>query len=468
MSEVLDKKIKVLNVGLESFYQDLLKEGANAVKVDWKPPGGGVPRLLKVLEALESEEVEEANQKAKEAFMSADPVLVDIKLAKDVIPGISEKRFGHAGPPISWDRMSGPLKGAVIGAAIYEGLAKDEEEVEEIVKAGGLDFVPNHDVGAVGPMAGVISPNMPVFIVKNSKGNNVAYTNFNEGVGKVLRYGAYSKEVIDRLNWMKEVLYPILKEALDNHGPVPLRPIMSQALQMGDELHTRNNASTLLFLGELGPYMEGKGFSRSEVSKSYEFIVKNQLFFLNLAMAAGKVMMDAASNIKNSTLVTVMSRNGTDFGIKVSGLGKEWFVGPAPVPKTLFFPGFKEGDANPDIGDSAIMETNGFGAFASAASPAVAQVVGASVSEAIRITRLMYEITMVRDKSFPIPYMNFDGVPRGIDLRLVVDTSLAPYINTGVAHRLPGMGTVGFGIVQAPMICFTKALERFGQEVGAL
>ena len=468
MSEVLDKKIKVLNVGLESFYQDLLKEGANAVKVDWKPPGGGVPRLLKVLEALESEEVEEANQKAKEAFMSADPVLVDIKLAKDVIPGISEKRFGHAGPPISWDRMSGPLKGAVIGAAIYEGLAKDEEEVEEIVKAGGLDFVPNHDVGAVGPMAGVISPNMPVFIVKNSKGSNVAYTNFNEGVGKVLRYGAYSKEVIDRLNWMKEVLYPILKEALDNHGPVPLRPIMSQALQMGDELHTRNNASTLLFLGELGPYMEGKGFSRSEVSKSYEFIAKNQLFFLNLAMAAGKVMMDAASNIKNSTLVTVMSRNGTDFGIKVSGLGKEWFVGPAPVPKTLFFPGFKEGDANPDIGDSAIMETNGFGAFASAASPAVAQVVGASVSEAIRITRLMYEITMVRDKSFPIPYMNFDGVPRGIDLRLVVDTSLAPYINTGVAHRLPGMGTVGFGIVQAPMICFTKALERFGQEVGAL
>ncbi len=468
MSEVLDKKIKVLNVGLESFYQDLLKEGANAVKVDWKPPGGGVPRLLKVLEALESEEVEEANQKAKEAFMSADPVLVDIKLAKDVIPGISEKRFGHAGPPISWDRMSGPLKGAVIGAAIYEGLAKDEEEVEEIVKAGSLDFVPNHDVGAVGPMAGVISPNMPVFIVKNSKGSNVAYTNFNEGVGKVLRYGAYSKEVIDRLNWMKEVLYPILKEALDNHGPVPLRPIMSQALQMGDELHTRNNASTLLFLGELGPYMEGKGFSRSEVSKSYEFIAKNQLFFLNLAMAAGKVMMDAASNIKNSTLVTVMSRNGTDFGIKVSGLGKEWFVGPAPVPKTLFFPGFKEGDANPDIGDSAIMETNGFGAFASAASPAVAQVVGASVSEAIRITRLMYEITMVRDKSFPIPYMNFDGVPRGIDLRLVVDTSLAPYINTGVAHRLPGMGTVGFGIVQAPMICFTKALERFGQEVGAL
>ncbi|MDP8023015.1 MAG: DUF1116 domain-containing protein [Nitrososphaeria archaeon] len=468
MSSFFDKKVKVLNVGLDSFYQDLIKEGAEAVKVDWKPPGGGVPRLLKVLEALETEETEEANRKAVEAFTSSDPVLVDIKLAKEVIPEITGKKFGHAGPPISWERMSGPLKGAVIGAAIYEGLAKDEKQVEELVTSGELSFIPNHDVSAVGPMAGVISPEMPVFIVKNSKGSNTAYTNFNEGVGKVLRYGAYSAEVIERLKWMKNVLFPILKEALEAHGPLPLRPIMSQALQMGDELHTRNNASTLLFLAELGPYMQGKGFSRSEVSQSYEFIAKNQLFFLNLAMAAGKVMMDSASNIKNSTLVTVMSRNGTDFGIKVSGLGKEWFVGSAPVPKTLFFPGFKEGDANPDIGDSAIMETNGFGAFASAASPAVAQVTGASVSEALRITRLMYEITMIRDKSFPIPYMNFEGVPRGIDLRLVLDTNTAPYINTGVAHKQAGMGTVGFGIVQAPIICFTKAIERYGELVGAL
>ncbi len=468
MSYIFNKKIKVLNVGLDSFYQDLIKEGAEALKVDWKPPGGGVPRLLKVLEALETEETEEANRKAVEAFTSADPVLVDIKLAKEVIPEIDNKKFGHAGPPISWDRMSGPLKGAVIGAAIYEGLAKDEKEVEKLVSSGELNFVPNHDVSAVGPMAGVISPNMPVFVVKNAAGNNVAYTNFNEGVGKVLRYGAYSKEVIDRLNWMRDSLFPILKEALKAHGPLPLRPIMSQALQMGDELHTRNNASTLLFLGELGPYMQVNGFSKSEVSKSYGFIAKNQLFFLNLAMAAGKVMMDAASNIKNSTLVTVMSRNGTDFGIKVSGLGKEWFTGPAPVPKTLFFPGFKEGDANPDIGDSAIMETNGFGAFASAASPAVAQVTGASVSEALRITRLMYEITMIKDKSFPIPYMNFEGVPRGIDLRLVLDTNIAPYINTGVAHREAGMGTVGFGIAQAPIICFTKAIERYGTLIGAL
>ncbi|MGC9144606.1 MAG: DUF1116 domain-containing protein [Nitrososphaeria archaeon] len=468
MSSIFEKKVKVLNVGLDSFYQDLIKEGADAVKVEWKPPGGGVPRLLKVLEALETEETEEANKKAIEAFTSADPVLVDIKLAKEVIPGINSRTFGHAGPPVSWERMSGPLRGAVIGAAIYEGLAKDEKEVEELVMSEKLGFVSNHDVSAVGPMAGVISENMPLFIVKNSKGTNVAYTNFNEGVGKVLRYGAYSKEVIDRLKWMKEVLFPILKEALKSHGPLPLRPIMSQALQMGDELHTRNNASTLLFLGEIGPYIEGNGFARSEVSKSYEFIAKNQLFFLNLAMAAGKVMMDSASNIKGSTLVTVLSRNGTDFGIKVSGLGKEWFVAPAPVPKTLFFPGFKEGDANPDIGDSAIMETNGFGAFASAASPAVAQVTGASVSEALRITRLMYEITMIKDKSFPIPYMNFEGVPRGIDLRLILDTSTAPYINTGVAHKLAGMGTVGFGIVQAPMLCFTKALERYGEVIGAL
>jgi len=464
-SSIIDKKIKVASVGLDSFFNDLKNEGANAVKVDWKPPAGGSPAALKVLEDLECEEVDQANEKAIKAVLSAEPKLVGLAMAKDVIPELKGIALSHAGPPISWERMSGPLKGAVIGAAIYEGWIKKESEIDELIKGEQIKFMADHDVSAVGPMAGVISPNMPVYIVQNVTSGNRAYTNFNEGVGKVLRYGAYGKEVIDRLNWMKDTLYPMFKEGLSRSGPLNLKPIMSQSLQMGDELHTRNVASTLLFIKEMAPYITGGGFTSSQISQAISFIGGNNLFFLNLAMAAGKATMDAASGISKSTLVTALSRNGTDFGIKVSGLGKEWFTAPAPVPKTLFFPGFKEDDANPDIGDSAIMETNGFGAFSSAASPAVTQVVGSSVSEAIRVTRRMYEITMVRDKSFPIPILNFEGIPRGIDLRLVIETSIAPTINTGVAHRLPGMGTVGFGIVDAPLGAFDKALQRFGQTI---
>ena len=462
-SGILSRRIKVASVGLESFYDDLKKEGASAVKVDWKPPAGGAPAALRILEELETEEVEQANSKAIAKILEADPKLVGMALARDAIPELKGMVLSHAGPPIQWERMSGPLKGAVIGAAIYEGWIKDESEINELIKGQQIKFIPNHDISAVGPMAGVISPNMPVFIVRNEAAGNVAYTNLNEGVGKVLRYGAYGREVIDRLNWMKETLYPLLNDSIKATGPLSLKPIMSQSLQMGDELHTRNVASTLLFIKEVAPHMVGTGFTASQISQAISFMGGNNLFFLNLAMAAGKATMDAASGISNSTVVTAMSRNGTDFGIKVSGLGREWFTAPAPVPKTLFFPGFREGDANPDIGDSAIMETNGFGAFASAASPAVTQVIGSSVSEAIRVTRRMYEITLARDKSFPIPALNFEGIPRGIDLRLVVETSIAPTINTGVAHRLPGMGTVGFGIVEAPLAAFDRALQRFGE-----
>ncbi len=462
-SSIIGKRVKVASVGLDSFFNDLKNEGADVVKVDWKPPAGGAPAALKVLEELEDEEVDQANSKAISAILSAEPKLVGMAIAKDVIPELNGMSLSHSGPPIKWERMSGPMKGAIIGAAIYEGWIKNESEINELINEEQIRFMSDHDVSAVGPMAGVISPNMPVYIVQNATAGNKAYSNFNEGVGKVLRYGAYGKEVIDRLNWMKETLYPMFKESISKMGPLSLKPIMSQSLQMGDELHTRNVASTLLFIKEIAPYMAGGGFTPSQISQAISFMGGNNLFFLNLAMAAGKVTMDAASGINKSTIITALTRNGTDFGIKVSGLGKEWFTAPAPVPKTLFFPGFKEGDANPDIGDSAIMETNGFGAFSSAASPAVTQVVGSSVSEAIRVTRRMYEITVARDKSFPIPVLNFEGIPRGIDLRLVIETSISPTINTGVAHRLPGMGTVGFGIVDAPLGAFDKALQRFGQ-----
>jgi hypothetical protein len=460
----LPKELNIVNVGLRSFHDDLLSQKANVVHVDWRPPAGGDPELVKLLAKLERPEVDEANKKAVERILAAKPTLVGIKTAKEVIPGMTERTILHSGPPIEWSRMCGPTKGAVWGALIYEGLAQSHEEADKLAASGKIKFAPCHDHDSVGPMAGIISPSMPVFIIENKEHGNRAYSGFNEGLGKVLRYGSYGDEVIKRLKWMEQTLAPTLTEALKLSGPIDLKAIMSQALQMGDELHTRNVASSLIFLKQMVPYIEQTGFDKKDLADVMKFMGDNFLFFLNPAMASCKAMMDAGHGIKHSTVVTTLTRNGTDFGIRVSGLPGKWFTAPAEVPKILFFPGFKEEDANPDIGDSAIMETAGFGGFASAASPAVVQVVGGSPDAAAGYTREMWEICLAKDKSFSIPFMNFEGVPRCVDLRKVIDTGILPFINTGVAHKKPGFGTVGFGVLRAPMECFTKALRAAAEK----
>ena len=462
--KILDQKLKIINVGVRSFYESILAQEAEALHVDWKPPAGGDTEFLHILEKLDRPEIEEANRKAVAKILAARPMLVDIKIAKNVIPRMTENTILHSGPPIEWERMCGPMKGAVWGALIYEGLAKNRAEADRLADRGKVEFGTNHDHDSVGPMAGIISPSMPVFVIENQENGNRAYTNFNEGLGKVLRYGAYNEKVIKRLKWIEKTLAPVLEVALKRSGPIDLKAIMSQALQMGDELHTRNVASSLIFLKIMAPHIIETGFSKSDLQDVLKFMGENVLFFLNLAMGACKATLDAAHNIKQSTVVTTLSRNGTDFGIRISGLGNMWFTAPAEVPKTLFFPGFKQEDANPDIGDSAIMETAGLGAFASAASPAVVQVVGGSPSDAAGYTREMGEICLVKDGSLSIPFLNFEGIPRGIDLRKVVDTGILPLINTGVAHKKPGMGTVGFGVLRAPMDCFKKALIAFSEK----
>jgi hypothetical protein len=436
------------------------------VHVDWRPPAGGDPELAKLLEKLERPEIDRANEQAVERMLAASPTWVGVATAKDVIPGMTENTILHSGPPIEWERMSGPTRGGIMGALVYEGRAKTVEEAEKIAASGEIEFSPCHDHDSVGPMAGIISPSMPVFIVENKANGKRVYSNFNEGLGKVLRYGAYGKETIDRLKWMEKTLAPVLAEALKLSGPVDLKAIMAQSMHMGDELHCRNVASSLIFLKLLAPHIVQTGFSDKEKGEVIKFMGENFLFFLNPAMAAAKAMMDAAHGIEYSTVVSTLARNGTDFGIRVSGLPGRWFTAPAEIPDTLFFPGFKREDANPDIGDSAIMETAGFGGFASATAPAVVQVVGGSPDVAAGYTNEMAEICLVRDKSFSIPFMNFEGTPRGVDLRKVIDTGILPFINTGVAHKEPGFGTVGFGVLRAPMLCFTKALKAFVEKYG--
>jgi len=403
-------------------------------------------------------------------MMESDPVWVGIELARKVIPGMTERMFLHAGPPIDWETMSGPMKGAVMGAAIYEGLAKDGAEAEKLVKSGAITFAPTHHHNAVGPMAGVISPNMPVYIVKDRKHGSTAYSNLNEGIGKVLRYGAYSGEVVQRLVWMRDVLAETLGSTIDEilreKDGVAMKPLIAQALTMGDDCHNRYNAATSLFLKEIAPYMMKTGTDKQTLVDTFNFMSQNSFTLLNLGMASAKAIALAAHKIRYSTIVTVLTRNGTDAAIRVSGLDDEWFTAPAPVPKGVWFPGFAESDANPDIGDSAITETAGFGGFAMAAAPGIVSWIGGSVAYAIENTQKMYEITYAKNRNFIIPFLDFQGTPTGVDLRKVVRTGITPTINTGIAHKEAGIGQVGAGIVSFPIDIFKQALKAYAQKYG--
>jgi len=409
-------------------------------------------------------DIEKANKEAFDRLLSARPVLVGMGKAIDVIPGMKKNMILHAGPPITWDRMCGPQKGAVIGALIYEGMAKDEKEAEEIAASGEIEFSPCHHHQAVGPMAGIVSPSMPVYILENETFGNKAYATMNEGLGKVLRMGAYGPDVIAHLKWMEEVMYPAMDKAIRHLKKIDLKNIIAQALHMGDELHNRNKGATSLFFRQIAPAMV-KTSDANTVEEVLKFIDSNDHTFLNLSMPAAKVSLDPARNIEGSTMVVALARNGTDFGIQVSGMGDEWFTAPAPVPpNALYFPGFTKEDANPDIGDSAIMETAGLGGFAIGAAPAIVQFVGGTPQDGLNKTLSMYEITIGENNVYQVPYLNFRGTPTGIDIRKVVEKNLPPFIDTGIAHKKPGIGQVGAGLVDAPMDVFKKAVIAFAKK----
>lgn len=357
--ELLQNTPEVVNVGLELFARAMRDQGGHVHPVEWKPPL--VEPNQQALPLFNDPTIAAANQEAVTRMMRAQPVVIGVAQARDVIPGMSDRTFLHAGPPIDWQHASGPLRGALIGAMLFEGFASTPEEAVRKLESGFVELAPNHEHSAVGPMAGVISPSMPVYIAVNGAGENRAYTNFNEGIGKVMRMGAYAPEVIDRLRWISHVLAPLIGQALQRSGGIDLRNIIAQALQMGDECHNRNKAATSLFYREIAPHLVECDAPASDIAAVLRFIHSNDHFFVNLAMVAAKVMADAAHGIPGSSLVTTLSRNGTEFGIRISGLGDRWFTGPANVPRGLYFPGFGPDDANPDIGDSAITETAGFG-----------------------------------------------------------------------------------------------------------
>ena len=411
--------------------------------------------------------IEEANQRAIDRMVAGDPVLVDVIPAARAIPALKDRMILHAGPPIEWSRMCGPMRGAIMGIAVFEGWADDLAEAGSMAAAGEFEFHPNHHFDAVGPMTGMTTISQPLIVVENTTYGNRAYCAINEGLGKVMRFGGNDAEVLERLCWLRDDFGPSLGRALRHMDGLPLKSLVARGLTMGDEMHQRNVACSGLTLRALSPILAATSNTNEALAKALAFMGDNDQFFLNIAMAMGKSIMDPVRDIEGASVVTAMCRNGMDFGIRVSGTGDTWFTSPVEMPEGLYFPGFTEKDANPDMGDSTIVETIGLGGFAMGAAPAVAGFVGAgAASEAGHYTRTMSEIAIAENPEWTIPSMDYLGVPTGIDIRLVVETGLAPTINTGIAHREPGVGQVGAGVVRAPMACFEKALLALAASLG--
>ena len=458
--QLFRQELQVLNVGLASFAGAIAQAGGKAMQIEWAPPADGDRTAGRALARLVNHEaIEAANRTAFAACLAAQPVLVGIGRAGEVITRMGARTILHSGPPIAWGRMCGPMQGAIIGAILFEGWAADRAAALALIERQGVSFAPCHHHGAVGPMAGIISPSMPVWIVRDAASGHLTFSNLNEGLGKVLRFGANGREVIERLAWMAATLRPVLDATLAESGGIGIRPLIAQALHMGDEVHNRNAAATSLLLRRLLPAMLRSRATREDVTAAVAFIADNDHFFLNISMAACKSMLDAARNVAASSMVTAMARNGVEFGIQLSGTGERWFTAPAPVVDGLYFPGYAIADAAPDLGDSAITETAGLGGFAMAAAPAIVSFVGGTPDDAIANTAAMGHITLGRNGGFTLPAMNFAGTPTGIDARKVVDTGLLPVINTGIAHREAGVGQIGAGITHAPSDCFTQAVS---------
>jgi hypothetical protein len=409
-------------------------------------------------------DIDKANQQAVERMMDARPILKGVAPARDVIPGMKPNLLLHAGPPIEWALMSGPLRGAVIGALVFEGLAKDEKSAVALITKGEIEFAPCHHHNTVGPMAGVTSASMMVYIIENETHGNKAYSNLNEGYGKVLRYGAFSDEVIAKLKWMNDVMGPMLAKAIEASGGMDIRALLSESLHMGDEGHNRNKAGSLMYTAKLAPWIAKVATDRAAESEVLKFLGENALSVLNPVMAACKAMAASGHGVEGSTMVTTMARNGTDFGMRVSGLGDQWFTAPAGIPDGLYFPSFTSKDANPDIGDSTITETAGIGAFAMAAAPAIVTFVSGTPQDALNATLEMYEITVAEHKHFTIPQLEFRGTPTGIDIRKVVELGITPRVNTGIAHKEAGVGQVGAGLVRPPMKIFEDAIKAYAKQ----
>lgn len=468
IADLFTSDLRPVNVGLQMFADDLIEQGASVTQVEWTPPGRGQQNILRALEKVESLSrsalIDRANDEVVERIIRSRPMLVGFEQAIDVVPGMTKTTILHSGPPITWDRMAGSMQGAVTGALVFEGLATSLDEAAELARSGAIDFAPCHDRGCVGSMAGVTSASMFMHVVENRTFGNFAYTNLSEQMAKILRMGANDESVITRLNWMRDILGPMLRDAMRSAGEIDLRLLLSMALHMGDECHNRNNAGTALLIQALAPHILRTDFTADQKSDVFAFVASSDYFSGPTWMVLCKAALDAAHGVENSTIVTAMARNGTDFGIRVSGLGDQWFTGPAQQVIGPMFAGYKPEESGLDIGDSAITETYGLGGFAMAAAPAMVALVGGTVDEAIEMSTMMREITTAENPNVTIPLLDFSGLSTGIDVRKVVETGILPHITTAIAHKDPGVGMIGAGVTNPPIECFENAMLALADE----
>jgi hypothetical protein len=399
------------------------------------------------------------NSHALSIFQSAHPVVTDIQSALDVIPNMTDRTILHAGAPIAPQEMAGPMRGAIAGALVYERLAPDLDRAYRLMDSGDVTIDSCHNHDAVAPMAGIISPSMPVWVVENRTNGARAYSNLNEGPGRTLRYGANGPEVIERLRWMQTTLAPQLREAVLSLEGIPIFPLVQEALEMGDECHSRNHAAQAILMQKLTPALLDSGLSTGEIRTILEFLVGRDYFFLNLTMAACKSAWLEAETIPGSSIVSAFSRNGVKFAIRVQG---QWFTADSPVVEGHYFKEFSAADANRDIGDSAITEASGLGGFAAGGAPGVIRFIGGRASTLVDALHEMYTITAAESQHFRLPMLEYRGTPTGVDVIKVLETGIQPFITTGIAHREPGVGQVGAGRVRAPLACFEAAAHELG------
>ncbi|EKB55766.1 DUF1116 domain-containing protein [Falseniella ignava] len=470
--DLITTQPRVINIGLEGFSESIQEFGGKVVQYDWRPRAGGNVKLIKVLDALDAhaEAIDEANEEIVQRMREAQPNLVDVKYAKEVIPELShgKKIILHAGPPIKFENMTGPMQGSCIGAMLFEGWATDQADALRQLESGEVEFMPCHHVNAVGPMGGITTQNFPVFVVQNALDDTEGYCIMNEGIGNVLRFGANNEEVITRLEWMRDVLGPVLGQALRAiDGGLNTSIMIARAIGMGDEFHQRNIAASLVFLKEVAPIITQLDIDEKDKQDTLQFLADTDQFFLNIAMATGKVVVDYARKVQKGTVVTTMARNGENFGIRIAALGDQWFTAPVNTPNGLFFTGYSEEDANADIGDSAITETIGLGGSAMIAAPGVTRFIGAGgFEDAVRISNEQAKIVVGQNPNWSIPTWDFRGANLGIDIRKVIETGIEPIINTGIAHKKAGVGQVGAGTVTAPVAAFEKALIAYAEHLG--
>ncbi len=468
MSNPLLQEPGVANVGVDLFTARLVEAGIRTVTREWAPRLHGNADAYRRLFGMDGNQervraLESANTRVIEAMRSADPVLVDVVPAHTVLPELKDRLALHAGPPLAFDQMTGPAQGALIGVAQYEKWAKTPEEARFLLMNGQIQLDSCHHHQAVGPMAGITSGSMPVLVVQNAVSGRKAYCILNEGIGPVLRFGAYNEEVYKRLNWFADELGPLLSAAIRHAGGIPLKPLMAKALLMGDEMHQRNAAASLLFLQAVLPHLVATA-TGEPLTRAVTFLGNTDQFFLNLAMAAGKTIGDAGQAVGAGSIVTAMSRNGVDFGLRVSGLGDVWWTGPVNRPQGMYFAGYGPDDGNPDIGDSAIMETIGLGGMALPAAPAVIGFVGSgSFEEAQMIFQSQRGIVAGTQPTFQIPALDGQAALMGIDVRLVVSSGVLPLINTGIAHKVAGIGQIGAGTVSPPLVAFERAADALAE-----